>query len=325
MIALSKVHAILQPRYGLIFSLIAMAAVIAVWGIGAKAASPIAFYSAEVRFADPSQGGMDIVPASCPSDPHSEADCLSKSKTKIKTKEPLPGGGGPPNPPDIDVGQCVVGRSFSIRMNSTDPDGDQLRYFMWHSESQGGSWTELSPSGVWHTEPYTANLAGAHEVRIYSFDESGLSSSWSSRWYICTEPGTASSQCSTGYFCSGSDLYYRSQACTETFVQRCAYECVAGACIPPPIGAPTASIQAVPSLVNSGQTAQVSWSSTNVTSCSVSEDNPTIDDAWSGETGARTTSGIRQETTYTLVCIGNNGQQVTDSATVKVAPKTQEI
>jgi hypothetical protein len=43
--------------------------------------SPVAFVSSEVRFADASASGLAIVPASCPSNPHTSGECSAPTVT----------------------------------------------------------------------------------------------------------------------------------------------------------------------------------------------------------------------------------------------------
>jgi dihydroorotase-like cyclic amidohydrolase len=67
------------------------------------------------------------------------------------------------------------------------------------------------------------------------------------------------------------------------------------------------------------------WSSTNTASCTVSEDNAGITDAWSGTSGTQVTSSITTRTVYNLVCTGLDGSQASDSVVINVLPKWREI
>ena len=82
---------------------------------------------------------------------------------------------------------------------------------------------------------------------------------------------------------------------------------------PPPPSTPTVSISASPSSITSGQSTTLSWSSSNVTSCTAS----------GGWSGTRATSGNLSvspttTTTYTLTCNGANGS-ANQSAIVTVS------
>ncbi|MBL4644656.1 MAG: hypothetical protein JKX80_02200 [Candidatus Pacebacteria bacterium] len=137
---------------------------------------------------------------------------------------------------------------------------------------------------------------------------------------------TSAATCTSAYFClDSSTLYLRDNQCTETFVQSCSNGCSQGSCVvvPPPPLPPSISInlQAIPSLVALNATTQVSWSSTNVDSCSVTGDNG---DSFTGTSGTKTSSSIVSTTVYTLSCTGDAGTQ-TDTATVRLVPAWQEF
>lgn len=101
--------------------------------------------------------------------------------------------------------------------------------------------------------------------------------------------------------------------------------CVAGACIPPnPPPSPVVSIRLSPTLVRSGGMTQVIWSTTNVASCSVSENNPSINDSWTGLSDNQTSSPINHQTIYKLSCTGTDGSTITSTATVNIIPVFQE-
>ncbi len=126
--------------------------------------------------------------------------------------------------------------------------------------------------------------------------------------------------CTPTYFCQGNDRYYRNAQCVESFAEACAYGCAGSACLPAPSA--NGNITATPMLVRSGRTTIISWSVTNALagSCTVTENNPTINDSWTGTSGTQTSSAIRQRTTYTLHCTGVNNDPFTDSVVVNVIP-----
>ena len=85
---------------------------------------------------------------------------------------------------------------------------------------------------------------------------------------------------------------------------------------PPPSSQPTATLSANPSSITSGQSAALSWSSANATSCTTSV-------GWSGTKAVSGTQSVSptQTTIYTLTCTGSGGsasQSVT--VTVTAAP-----
>lgn len=89
---------------------------------------------------------------------------------------------------------------------------------------------------------------------------------------------------------------------------------------------PDMTISADPDRVRSGNTSEISWSATQVNAgtCSVSEDNPNINDAWTGDSGTETTSALEFETVYTLTCQTDAGP-TSESVTVGIAPVFEEF
>ena len=86
----------------------------------------------------------------------------------------------------------------------------------------------------------------------------------------------------------------------------------------------TSTITAVPSLVEPGQTTQVSWLAAHVSSCVVTATNT---DTWTGlqsPAGGQTSSPINQQTIYTLDCTTAVGVHIEHQAVVNIAPKFQE-
>ena len=110
--------------------------------------------------------------------------------------------------------------------------------------------------------------------------------------------------------------------CAETFVQSCSYACSGGACLLPPGG--IGNITATPSLVRTGQTSTINWTTSGMTACSVAENNPTIADAWTETNGTEQSSPITEQTIYTLSCSVEGGGTFTDTATINIVPVFQE-
>ncbi len=78
--------------------------------------------------------------------------------------------------------------------------------------------------------------------------------------------------------------------------------------------APTATLSANPTSVNSGGSSTLTWSSTNATACTASG-------GWSGAknaSGQQTISNITASTTYSLMCTGAGGNSPVQNATVTV-------
>lgn len=81
---------------------------------------------------------------------------------------------------------------------------------------------------------------------------------------------------------------------------------------------PTATLSANPTVVNSGGSTQLSWSSTNATSC-------TAAGGWSGSkptSGNETIGNLAATTTFSLICSGAGGASPAQNVTVTVAATT---
>jgi len=82
------------------------------------------------------------------------------------------------------------------------------------------------------------------------------------------------------------------------------------------------SFSVFPMLIFAGNSTAVSWSATDVSSCSVTGTNG---DSWNGSSGSENSSPIDAETTFTLLCTETDGDTVTAAETVKLVPSFQEI
>src|SRR5690606_8921330 len=83
---------------------------------------------------------------------------------------------------------------------------------------------------------------------------------------------------------------------------------------PTPVPAPTGSLSANPMSVNAGGSTQLTWSSSNATSCTASG-------GWSGSkptSGSETINNITTSTTFSLQCTGAGGSSPMQSVTVNV-------
>ena len=129
-----------------------------------------------------------------------------------------------------------------------------------------------------------------------------------------------SNLCTTPPRCNGNSLV---NSCTGAWLQACDWGCTSGVCNPVP--APSATLKAIPSLVHSGDITTISWTGTNVTSCTV---HGTNGDSWSGTSSSgKTSSTILGQTIYTLHCIGYQyayPPTVDKQAIVNIIPTFQE-
>ena len=190
---------------------------------------------------------------------------------------------------------------------------------MSYSDSQAGGWDGwISLSGT----GYGLTLVDDTQIIGWAWGDTNLGWISFSANYACA--GTY------GYYCSANVKHYRDLSCGVDTIsgvpETCSYLCSSGACVPPPdpigtLGGGLAII-ATPTLVRSGGTVTVEWGTQDTTSCSVTENNSSITDSWTGTSGTQTSSPINTTTTYTLDC--DSGALVR-SATVRTTPTFREF
>ncbi|MEX0652465.1 MAG: hypothetical protein WD509_02985 [Candidatus Paceibacterota bacterium] len=138
----------------------------------------------------------------------------------------------------------------------------------------------------------------------------------------CASPSSSSAgvNFSTGGGVSGSTTLVPVSDTTYTVV------CSNGgqATVSASILSPDISITAGPTLLQSGDTTEITWSASSVNSCAVSENSSSITDAWSGTSGTEISSAIVEETMYTLTCQTDAGA-VSQNVTVRLVPIFQEF
>jgi hypothetical protein len=280
------------------------------------------FVSSEVRFADRSLGGAMIVPASCPSHPHYAGECGAGGGGGSTIDENTP-------PPEPDGNACVIAFSPATIVSgqsaflgwSSHFDIFGIEFEMTGTIDPGVDGT-LAGSGVTTVSPSQTTTYTGVFTPVGSVE--GIPQSWLTP-VVCSgtlnvlssQPGTGN--CSVVNFCDGNNLYQQKANCSNVLLQQCPYGCSAGACILP--APPDAFIRAAPALVRTGETTNITWGSSNSSSCSVSGTNG---DSWSGKNGSETTSEITTQTTYTLICTGLDSSEVTDTAIVNVIPIFEE-
>lgn len=336
------------------------------------------YSSVEIVFAEPSPGGLSIVPASCPSVPtnpdypHDTCSCPSPQilventcvcpnglNTTLYPSCTCPQFGGTPTngpggttcvpPPD----NCPLPREM-INGTCQCPAG---------SSWNGSTCTLSCPAGQVWTGTNCACPAGTAwngTACIFTWCPSGqvfdifqgcicpAGTQWNGTQCVTLSCPTGYvwngtqciAQCTPSSFCSGTDrtgdgigddVTTRNAQCQDSTAS-CTWSCINGQCVSAPQG--DLEIRVVPHLVRRGEVTQVSWEADNVSSCSVSENNPTITDAWSGAmmgctgsscSGSRGSSGITQQTRYTLSCEGLDGNTYTSTAVVNILPVFIEL
>lgn len=141
--------------------------------------------------------------------------------------------------------------------------------------------------------------------------------------------------CAPIYSCAGNTITHTDSSCITSSVTSCTspYYCSPGTatCISPEPsftddGTHSGHLQAVPLLVSPSSTTHLYWNVSNVSSCTVTENNPLISDSWTGLSGSHTTSSLFSQTVYTLHCVPFEGATFTDeSVTVNTVPIFQEL
>jgi hypothetical protein len=90
------------------------------------------------------------------------------------------------------------------------------------------------------------------------------------------------------------------------------------------------TLRAIPSIVNAGRTANLTWASTNMRSCMVNGNNgdhwpaDQSDPALQSPTGGETSSPLQDQTIFTLTCLSVEGVLNSKSVTVNIAPVFSE-
>ncbi len=283
--------------------------------------APIA--SSETRFVEYSKSGLQIVPASCPSNPHYSGECSGGGSGWN-----IPPGGRVPLPYPTTDASCTAGTPFHMYVRTADSDSTQVRYSVaWNDGTPYEDTGWMHPLQVYTSTRTFGSALGTQVGYVMVYDYEGNYSAWIPFSYACS---ASASQCTQQFFCQGNDLWVsnKGNVCSASSLeQRCAWRCASGQCLPPPES--EVDIRVTPPLARFGGTTLVAWEASNVTSCTVSENNPLITDSWSGgEAGcgngacnaSHQSSEITQATRYTLSCIGVDGNTYTDAATVNIIP-----
>lgn len=217
--------------------------------------------------------------------------------------------GSPPAKPTVSSAACVVGSSETLTMNATDPDGDTVRYGVdWDANDAVDQWvppTGYVSSGTMQTASRIYSIPGSKTVKVVTQDKNGRLSEWTTVTFRCAgsatvginENGNGGNGGGGGGDGGGSGAL---------------------------LLLPDLDLRVVPSLLRSGDTTKVNWSSENVASCSVSGQNG---DAWTGllsPVGGQTSKPIMAQTTYTLTCVDLYGGTLTKQATVRIIPSFRE-
>lgn len=278
---------------------------------------PAGFRSAELKFTDASRGGLAIVPASCPSFPDSAGACGS-----VVVGDGCTIGAGPVTRGGASPGLVLSWTVNGIVAKENSRFSDLFTPYSGAITPGLGSVPRSGSAPINPLVTTTYTFSGTMSlffitVRNFSCSVTVVVGPSLQPPNDFNEGGT----CGAGYYCAGSDLYYRASCnAAGQLVQACAYGCSGGACLGPP--PPSGSIRAVPQLIRGGDKVQISWSTANVSACTVSGTNS---DSWSGASGSQLSSAITAQTVYTLSCTGLDGSTLNQSTTVNIIPQFQEI
>jgi hypothetical protein len=343
----------LRERVLIIGALLALALVAA--SSGTVSHQYVAVSTLEARFTDMSADGMQIVPASCPSDPHFAGDCT------------------PPPPPPVckpsGVWHCVADSMYDSCNNFLA--SCSATYGPTYSCQAGGATgaqcynTALPPKC---TPSYTCNYDGSSLTvnADCTTSQTGVGTcTYTPPILVCAAitpfcygPNNdivVYDSCWNNYHCTGGQTCSAGKCvgapppppvCTPTGTLHCDGNVVqnscnvtqrdctdtgqicsgAGVCTFLPAPAPVVTLWSLkPRLVHSGGTVQIIWQTSNVTSCQVRGSNG--DGPWTDLSATKTSRPIVEQTIYTLVCQGLAGStptSVATSGTVNIAPIFQE-
>ncbi|MBI2612253.1 PKD domain-containing protein [Candidatus Kaiserbacteria bacterium] len=238
----------------------------------------------------------DVAPSATP-DPECTGDCVPGSPSKPTVSPVVVSGSA----------QCTVGIGYSISITASDPDGDDIKYGVdWDANGtvdQFAPATGYVPSGTSQTVSRTYATEGSKTVKVMAIDDNGLTSSWTTLTFSCTDEGSEAQGAGENL---GDD------------------EDTGGG---GDSGAtPNLTIRAIPSLVRSGETTKLHWSASNVTACTVTGENgDSFEGTISDEPTGNETSPITAQTTYTLSCEDDDGNTLTQSTTVNILPVWSEF
>ncbi len=289
------------------------------------------FRSSEVAFTDSSAHGMQIVPASCPSNPfdaNAPYGCSGGTPLCADGVSPAPGGNVAscscaegntaacarcPDgsvAPNNTLSQCTCAQGNVSACGNGNGNGG--------GSGGGGGSCNVGFSLEGAQCVFTGCPVGYSQSAGPSCTFVGCPSGYTQQGNMCVQ-----NACINGPICGGDgNLYLQRSNCSTTFSQRCAYGCSGGACYTPP---PSSDITAVPVIVKKGETSKISFSARSVQSCSVAGTNGD-GQGWScagtacDATTTEQSSPIEAQTTYVLSCTGLDNSQLGASAVVNVVP-----
>ena len=264
--------------------------------------------------------------------------------------------------------QCVVGTPHTLSITGTDPSGGAIRYAIdWDVNGSIDEYippTGYVPSGTAKNAQRTYSATGQQSVRARTENQAGAHSAWKTYTFACENPKFV--QCPRGWgrdplrnntchvlcpgtqnFAPGDNVNNCPSQCLSSQGAPCAFNVcgMAGGTVrpncscsgsPPPDSLCSAAPRILtwlvrPLLLQSGNPTFLTWSTRDVSSCSVTGTNgdgkqgTSCPSGWCETSGTHVQSGpIRGQTTYTLSCVGDDNSTVATSTTVNIIPVFRE-
>lgn len=301
--------------------------------------------TAETRFVEHDVSGLQIIPASCPSDPHYQGDC-----TPVGGGSGGGGGGNGNSGYGGDNGCSLAASAVSVKpgtpitltwVTSGFNDYNQFNApYEWPTAASGsispGVTNQASvPTGSVTVAPMVSTTYTLYGSYVNSLDGRQLGA-YHCQAYVSvqdkcadgSEPPCAGSQCIQSCSCLDANTLVCTQFdCTQTTTQ-CAGGCSNRMCTS--TGPSITLWRVAPTLVPVAGRTHITWQTTGVTSCVVTGTNG---DKWQPSTNSSNRWGysdsqnpIMGQTTYTIDCVYGIGgtQHITRSTTVNVIPTFQE-
>ena len=132
--------------------------------------------------------------------------------------------------------------------------------------------------------------------------------------------------CNPSLICgSGANTNKVVNSCTGAVAENCLshgskWSCQNGICVAPP--PPAINLTVLPLLIHRNDTVRVTWSASNVVSCTLTSNSG---DAWDTTSGSETSGTIEAQTVFTLTCLGDDDTTATAQKTVTIIPIFEEV
>jgi len=100
-------------------------------------------------------------------------------------------GNSPPSKPNLNSveDKCTgeTGDTFTFNFDATDPEGENVKYYVDWDDGTNTDWTSSYPSGQKASASHSWSRKGSYTIRVKAKDESGVESCWSDPYSITIE------------------------------------------------------------------------------------------------------------------------------------------